>query len=114
MNSTLSILAYIISGTALCISIINYFRISMLKEHTARTHLLINDILIAMKEILKVNEEFVKDIKLKTEEGKDDGHTICSNRTTKKTRQSSNKWFIKIRHWETTFHNMRIRADSGR
>jgi len=92
MNSTLSILAYIISGIALCISIINYFRISMLKEHTAKTHLLINDVIIAVKEILNVNEEFIKNVMLKTEaEGKNDGHTVCSKRTTKKTRSASDK-----------------------
>lgn len=90
MNSTLSLLAYIISSIALCISIINYFRISTLKEHMGRTHLLINDVLITVKALINANEEFVKDMTLKMkEEKKNDGHTVRSDRATKKTRRTS-------------------------
>ena len=90
MNSTLSLLAYIISGIALCVSVINYFRISSLKEHIGRTHLLINDVLITVKAMINANEEFIKDMMLKMkEEAKDDRHTVRSDRTAKKTRRTS-------------------------
>ncbi len=88
MNETISCIALMFAVAAFIISVKNLFSIMDLERHAMKLHLLINEVVETVRAQLECNMQFVKALR---EEVSDDGHTVRSRSTNRKTRSTSNK-----------------------
>ena len=80
-------IALMISTSSLLVSLKSFIKTLRFEDNLFKTHLMIDEILQTVKLNIECNMKFCDYIK----ENQNDGHTVRSNRTTKKTRRTSDK-----------------------
>lgn len=88
MSDTISCIALLISSIALLVSVKNWARINRIDRHQLRITFVIAEILDTVKTLTSGSLEIVKILKGKDE--REDGHTVRSRSTNRKTRSTSN------------------------
>jgi hypothetical protein len=79
-------IALMISTSSLLVSLKSFLKTLRFEDNLFKTHLMIDEILQTVKLNIECNMKFCDYIK-----EQNDGHTVRSNRTTKKTRRTSDK-----------------------